>query len=53
MIKLRNIRFGNVMWVDEKRVDEYLAKGNVLVETPTPAPAPKKSPAKRKGRVKK
>ena len=53
MVKLRNIRFGNAMWVDEKRVDEYLAKGNVLADPPAPAPAPKKSPAKRKGRVKK
>lgn len=51
MAKLINIRFGNVMWVDEKRVDEYLAKGHVLADPP--APTPKKSSAKRKGRVKK
>ena len=53
MVKLRNLKFGNIMWVDEKRVDEYLAKGHMLVVPPAPAPAHKKSPAKRKGRVKK
>ena len=47
MIKMVNVRFGNVMWVDEKRVNEYLEKGNVLADPPTPSP--KKRPAKRKG----
>lgn len=51
MIKLINVRFGNVMWVDEKRADEYLAKGHVLADPP--APVPKKRVAKRKGGSKK
>ena len=51
MAKLKNIRFGNIMWVDDSRVEEYLAKGNIRLDKP--APAPKKTPTRRKGRVKK
>ena len=53
MVKLINVRFGNVMWVSEDRVDEYLAKGNRLAFTPKPKPAPKKKAAKKKGTTKK
>ena len=51
MVKLINVRFGNVMFVSEENVDKYLAKGNRLAD-PSKA-EPKKAPRKRKATVKK
>lgn len=52
MVKMINRRLGTVMMVDEKRVDEYLAKGHTLAEPP--AKKPQKKPAsKKKGTAKK
>lgn len=52
MVKLINTRFGNVMWVAEDRVDEYLAKGNRLAVVPKPRPE-KKTATKKKRTAKK
>lgn len=42
MIKLINRNNGAEMWVSEKRVSEYLAKGHKLADAPAPVPTPKK-----------
>lgn len=51
MVKLINVRFGNVMFVDEANVEKYLAKGHILVDSPKEEA--KKAPRKRKASVKK
>ena len=51
MVKMINARFGNVMYVAEDRVDEYLAKGNRLAVVPKPRPKPEKKPATKKKRT--
>ena len=52
MVKMINKRFGNDMWVEESRVDEYLAAGHRLAKEPEKPTAAKK-PASRKGPAKK
>jgi hypothetical protein len=62
MVKFTNRLFGTEMWVDEARVDEYIAAGHTpaasspkLTEEPKaeamaekPKPKPKKASAKKK-----
>lgn len=36
MVKMTNALFGNEMWVDEKRVEEYLSAGHKLADIPKP-----------------
>ena len=52
MVKMINTRFGNVMWIADDRVDEYLAKGNRLAVAPKPRPE-KKTTTKKKRTTKK
>ena len=40
MVELVNRLTGGRMWVDESRLDEYLAAGHRLAASPAPAPAP-------------
>ena len=48
MVKMRNALFGSIMWVAEDRVEEYLAAGHKLAETPEPVKkAPKKKTTKK------
>lgn len=41
MQKLINKDFGNEMWVSEDRLQEYLAKGHTLADTPSVKETPK------------
>lgn len=53
MVKMINGRFGNEMWVDDNRVDEYIAAGNRLAEDPVKHKPRKKQTATKKGPAKK
>lgn len=43
MVKMVNAHTGTEMWVHEKRVDEYLARGHRLAPPPPPPQKPKRT----------
>ena len=56
MIRMINRITGGTMWVDEKRLDEYLEAGHRLASAPAkpePTEPVKRPPAKRKTTAKK
>lgn len=46
MVKFINALTGSSMFVDEKRVDEYIARGHKLAPCETPPTPPKAEPKK-------
>lgn len=48
MVKMINVLFGNIMYVSEDRVNEYLAAGHKLAADKPIVKAKKKSPKKAK-----